>query len=142
MTDIFTPEKRSSIMSRIRSKDTRPEKIVRSVLHRMGYRFRLHRKTLPGCPDIVFPRSKKAIFVHGCFWHGHTSCKRAAIPKTRSDYWFKKISANIKRDAGNCQAIIDLGWQVLIVWQCEVKKLDQLEARLKAFLPDASGGSE
>lgn len=142
MADIFTPEMRSKIMSHIRSRDTEPEKIVRSLLHRMGYRFRLHRKSLPGCPDVVFPKSKKAIFVHGCFWHGHTSCKRAGIPKTRTEYWFNKISANIERDDKNCKAIIDLGWQVLVIWQCEVKKLDQLEERLKVFLPSASGGNE
>ena len=142
MTDIFTPEMRSRIMSRIGSKDTKPEKNVRSLLHRMGYRFRLHRKSLPGCPDVVFPKSKKAIFIHGCFWHGHMSCKRAGIPKTRTAYWFNKISANVERDDRNRKAITDLGWQVLVIWQCEVKKLDRLEERLKVFLSGASGGNK
>lgn len=139
MTDTFTPEMRSRIMSRIRSGNTKPEKIVRSLLHRMGYRFRLHRKSLPGCPDIVFPKRKKAIFVHGCFWHGHKSCKRSAIPRTRTEYWFNKISKNVERDTKNFKLLVDLGWQVLVIWQCEIKNLDTLEERLKWFLNCMSG---
>jgi len=134
MTDIFTSEKRSEIMSNIRSGDTKPEKIVRSLLHRMGYRFRLHRNKLPGCPDIVFPKRKKVIFVHGCFWHGHANCSRSTLPKTRIDYWRNKISKTMSRDIQNNRALIYLGWQVLIIWQCETKDLSNLEERLNSFL--------
>lgn len=137
MVDIFTPEIRSKIMSRIRSKDTKPEKTVRSLLHRMGYRFRLHRKSLPGCPDIVFPKRKKAIYVHGCFWHGHVGCKHATIPKTRPDYWSSKISTNALRDAKNQKALCEIGWDVLVVWECETNKLDELKMRLTNFLVGA-----
>lgn len=106
-------------MSRIRSKDTKPELIVRSMLHRMGYRFRLHRKGLPGKPDIVLPRHKTVIFVHGCYWHRHPGCKYAYHPKSRVDFWEKKFRENVERDTKARAALEALGWRVLVVWECE-----------------------
>lgn len=115
------PLTRSEMMARVRSKDTKPEKLVRSLLHALGYRFRLHRRDLPGSPDIVLPARKVAIFVHGCFWHGH-SCKRAGrLPKTNADFWAKKLADNLARDARNRSALENLGWKVLVVWECELK---------------------
>jgi DNA mismatch endonuclease (patch repair protein) len=131
--DRLTPERRSLLMSRIRGKDTLPELTVRSVIHRMGYRFRLHRKDLPGKPDIVFPRKKKAIFVHGCFWHGHY-CKEDKMPKTRMDFWNSKIKRNRERDKENCNDLKALGWDLMVVWECQTKNHNSLIKRLKAFL--------
>lgn len=134
MTDTFSPEERSRIMSRVHSKNTRPERLVRSILHSMGYRFRLHYKSLPGCPDIVLPRHKKVIFVHGCFWHAHPECKRATRPTTRPDFWAKKIDGNVRRDAIAQKTLTELGWQVLIVWQCETMHLDRLRETLRQYM--------
>jgi DNA mismatch endonuclease (patch repair protein) len=120
-------------MQAVRGKDTAPELAVRSLLHRMGYRFRLHRKDLPGTPDIVLPGRRAAIFVHGCFWHGH-GCKIGQPPKSRLDYWLPKIEANRERDGHKAAALQAAGWRVLTVWQCEIKDLDVLEARLWNFL--------
>ncbi|WP_321530604.1 DNA mismatch endonuclease Vsr [uncultured Desulfuromonas sp.] len=134
--DTFSREKRSRIMSRIRSKDTKPEKIVRSLLHKMGYRFRLHRKDLPGKPDIVLPRLHKVIFVHGCFWHGHHDCKRSKRPTSNQSFWQKKLDQNIDRDK---QAISDLkkiGWDVQVIWSCQVTDSEQLKKILSAFLTE------
>lgn len=114
-------------MSRIRSCDTKPEKIVRSLLHRKGYRFRLHKKDLPGKPDIVFPRYKKIIFVHGCFWHRHDGCRYAYNPKSQIDFWKEKFRQNVKRDKKVQDALLQLGWQVHIIWECETKKFELLE---------------
>lgn len=125
---------RSEMMSRVRSKDTGPEKRVRSLLHALGYRFRLHRRDLPGSPDIVLPARKVAIFVHGCFWHGH-GCKRAGrLPKTNADFWAKKLAANLARDARNRSALENLGWKVLVVWECELKDEAALTNLFCAFL--------
>jgi len=121
-------------MARIKGKDTTPEKIVRSVLHRLGYRFRLHDVRLPGTPDIVFPSRRKVIFVHGCFWHGHRRCKRASLPKTHAAFWRQKIVGNQIRDARTVERLRRMGWRVLQVWQCQITKREQLVRRLSAFL--------
>lgn len=132
--DVFSREKRSQIMSRISGKNTKPELIVRSMLHSMGYRFRLHRSDLPGKPDITLPKHKKIIYVHGCFWHGHKDCKRAKQPTTNKYFWQEKLAKNIERDILNMADIKKLGWDVLIVWTCEVKDMNQLKNKLRTFL--------
>jgi DNA mismatch endonuclease (patch repair protein) len=109
-------------MSRIRSENTRPEKVVRSLLHSIGYRFSLHRRDLPGKPDIVLPKYKTVIFVHGCFWHRHQGCKNTTTPKTNAEFWGKKFSENIARDRKKKSNLEDLGWNVVIVWECETEK--------------------
>jgi DNA mismatch endonuclease (patch repair protein) len=121
-TDIYTQEKRSDLMSRVKSKNTKPELAVRSILHRMGYRFRLHRKDLPGIPDLILPKFKTVIFVHGCFWHQHEGCKKATLPKQNADFWLDKLTQNIERDRRVQAELEELGWQVFTVWECEVKK--------------------
>lgn len=121
-------------MSRVKGRDTKPEILVRSIVHRLGYRFRLHGKKLPGRPDVVLPRHRKVIFVHGCFWHGHLGCRRAARPSTNSEFWDKKIDGNIARDAINIGALHQAGWKVLVVWQCAMKDREQLENTLAEFL--------
>jgi DNA mismatch endonuclease, patch repair protein len=131
--DTTTQSKRSALMSRIRSKDTRPELVVRSILHRLGYRFRLHRKELPGKPDIVLPKHHKVVLVQGCFWHGH-SCRLAHEPKSNEAYWSAKIAANRARDVRNIEAIKLLGWSVLELWECEVRRLEGIEEKLLVFL--------
>lgn len=121
-SDVFTPAKRSEIMSRVRSKNTKPELFVRSLLHAMGYRFRLHRKDLPGSPDVVLPRYRTAVFVHGCFWHQHPGCRKATIPKNNSEFWEAKLKRNHERDLEAQCRLEELGWNVLVLWECEVKK--------------------
>jgi DNA mismatch endonuclease (patch repair protein) len=133
MADRLTPEARSRLMSRIGSKNTGPELAVRSLLHRMGYRFRLHRKGLPGTPDIVLPGRGIAIFVNGCFWHGH-ACKVKKMPKSRVDYWAPKISANVLRDARKRRQLRRLGWRVLVIWECDTKNEERLSAKLGRHL--------
>lgn len=132
--DVFSKGKRSQIMSRISGKDTKPEILVRSLLHRMGYRFRLHKKELPGKPDITLPKHKKVIFVHGCFWHGHENCPRSKRPSTNVVFWNKKINGTIERDKQNIQNLENLGWETLILWTCEIKNQDILKHKLKSFL--------
>lgn len=131
--DRLTPEHRSWLMSRIRGKDTKPELYVRRMVHAEGYRYRLHRKSLPGSPDLVFPGRKKVIFVHGCFWHQH-GCKMSKMPKTRPEYWFEKFERNRMRDEKNRLELEDLEWQVLIVWECETKRYEQLKSVILRFL--------
>jgi len=131
--DNRSKDSRSQLMAKVRSKDTKPEIEVRSLLHRLGYRFRLHRKELPGKPDIVFKRRRKAIFVHGCFWHGH-GCQIGRLPKSNLDYWREKIERNINRDAEKRSELEKLGWSVDEVWQCEIKDNQLLAERLKNFL--------
>ncbi|MFW7341838.1 DNA mismatch endonuclease Vsr [Pollutimonas sp. H1-120] len=131
--DTFTPSQRSALMSRIRHKDTKPEVVVRSLLHALGYRFRLHRKDLPGKPDIVLPKYGKIVMVHGCFWHAH-SCGRASKPKSNQEYWIPKIAANRQRDERNAAELERLGWSVLVLWECETKDLSAVEQRLREFL--------
>ena len=117
-------EQRSRNMSAIKSKNTKPEIAVRKLLHSMGYRFRLHRKDLPGSPDIVLPKYKTVIFVHGCFWHRHKNCKYAATPKTRQEFWEAKFRENINRDKLNQENLSSKGWKIIIVWECEIKDKD------------------
>lgn len=118
--DCFSKEKRSRIMASIKSEHTRPEIKVRSWLHKMGYRFRLHTKKMPGCPDILMSKYKLAIFVHGCFWHCHPGCKKARCPKTNTAYWQEKLARNSMRDAEVNKALSALGWTVIVIWECEV----------------------
>ena len=120
-------------MSHISGKNTKPELVVRSLLHRMGYRFRLHKKDLPGKPDITLPRHKKVIFVNGCFWHGHENCPRSKRPKTNPDFWHAKLDKNIARDKINVEKLKSLGWDVLVVWTCEVKNSAVLKQKLVTF---------
>ena len=117
-------EQRSRNMSAIKSKNTKPEIKVREILHSMGYRFRLHRKDLPGSPDIVLPKYKTVIFVHGCFWHRHENCKYASTPKTRQEFWEAKFRENINRDKLNQENLSSKGWKIIIVWECEIKDKD------------------
>jgi len=121
-------------MAKVRSKDTTPEIIVRKLLFNTGYRYLLHRKNLPGSPDIVFVSRKKVIFVHGCFWHRHAACKKTTIPTTRTEFWQSKFAANIKRDAKNTRLLKNLGWEVLVVWECEVKNINTLKNTIFTFL--------
>lgn len=125
-------------MSRVKGRNTAPEKNVRSLLHRMGYRFRIHLKNLPGNPDIVLPRHRKIIFVHGCFWHGHQGCSRAKRPASNVDFWNHKIDKNIERDISVREKLESLGWKVLVVWQCGIRDKEALQIQLKDFM----GGSE
>ncbi|MGA2721588.1 MAG: very short patch repair endonuclease [Bryobacteraceae bacterium] len=134
MTDCFSTEKRREIMSRIRGADTSVELTVRKQLHRLGYRFRLHVASLPGRPDIVLPKYQRVIFVHGCFWHGHPGCGRATIPETNSEFWSRKINSNMARDKKSVRALRALDWKVLVLWQCQTKKPDELDRRLQRFL--------
>ena len=127
-------EQRSRNMSAIKSKNTKPEITVRKLLHSMGYRFRLHKKDLPGSPDIVLPKYKTVIFVHGCFWHRHQNCKYASNPKTRREFWEKKFKENIERDKKTQEKLKNLGWKTKIVWECEIKKQDKLIKKLEDFL--------
>jgi DNA mismatch endonuclease (patch repair protein) len=121
MVDIVSPEKRSRMMSGIRGKNTKPEIITRKILHGAGYRFRLHRKDLPGKPDIVLPRYKVAIFVNGCFWHGHENCHLFRLPKSNTEFWEEKIGGNIRRDRVKQAGIIGAGWRVLVIWECALR---------------------
>lgn len=131
--DTLTPEDRSALMSRIRSKNTKPELIVRSLLHRLGYRFRIHRSDLPGRPDIVLPKHGKVILVQGCFWHGHC-CRIASTPKSNQGYWIPKIQATRARDVRNIQALRDIGWVVLELWECEICKAPNLISKIQQFM--------
>jgi len=121
-------------MRAVKSRDTKPEMLVRRAAHALGYRFRLHRKDLPGSPDLVFPARKKVIFVHGCFWHGHECARGARTPKTNTDYWRAKIARNVARDARARSALDALGWETLTIWECELKRDTRLAERLKSFL--------
>jgi DNA mismatch endonuclease (patch repair protein) len=126
LADVFTKEKRSEVMARIRSKDTKIEVLVRKWLFSHGYRFRKNDKRYPGKPDIVLPKYKIAIFVHGCFWHGHEDCKLATIPKTRTEFWVEKINKNLERDSANIESLRTMGWKVIILWECELRKNPEL----------------
>lgn len=119
--DNLTPEQRKKTMSRIRSRDTKPEMLVRSYLHGKGYRYRLHRRDLPGCPDLVFAQYRVVVFVHGCFWHQHPGCPRAVMPKTRQEYWRPKLQRNVQRWNENMKKLERLGWKVLVVWECQLE---------------------
>lgn len=121
-------------MSQIRDRDTKPEKTVRSILHKLGYRFRLHRKNLPGRPDIVLPRFQTVIFVHGCYWHRHKGCKYVYAPKTRIEFWQRKFDENIARDKRTLESLRNQGWRVLVIWECQVTDKKSLANRLNRFL--------
>lgn len=125
-------------MGRIRGRDTKPEMKVRRLVHGMGYRYRLHRKDLPGRPDLVFPRRRKAVLVHGCFWHRHPdpACKLARLPKSRLDFWAPKLEANQTRDRRNLELLAAAGWSVLVVWECQLRDEEALADRLCDFLED------
>lgn len=125
-------------MSRIRSKDTKPELKVRSVLHKLGYRFRLHKKDLPGRPDIVLPKYKTVIFVHGCFWHRHEGCRFAYNPKSRMDFWRKKFEENQRRDKKNSAQLKELGWKVAVIWECETQNSKKLNLTLIEILGEGT----
>lgn len=121
MTDVHTPEQRSFNMSRVRSKDTKPELIVRKFLHANGFRYRIHDKNLPGKPDIVMPKYKLVIQIHGCFYHGHKGCRYFTIPKTRTEWWIDKINGNKRRDQENEIKLLELGWKIITIYECELK---------------------
>lgn len=125
---------RSENMRRIRSKDTRPEMLVRRLVHRMGFRYRLHRKDIPGRPDLAFPRRRKVIFVHGCFWHQHSGCREGRLPKSNAAYWFPKLQRNKERDRVAQEQLASAGWAVLVIWECETNDLFALACKLKGFL--------
>lgn len=127
MADRITRDHRSWNMSRIRSKNTSSEIVVRSILHRMGYRFRLHSKDLPGTPDLVLPKYKTVIFVNGCFWHRHLNCKYAYIPKTREEFWAAKFQDNVTRDEEVKKQLSNLGWKAITIWECETKDKERLK---------------
>jgi len=133
MVDNLSPVERSSLMRRVRGKDTKPEIAVRRVAHALGYRFRLHRRDLPGSPDIVFPKLRKAIFVHGCYWHRH-DCKKATVPKSNVSFWQNKFEANIERDRRNLVSLSEMGWLTMIVWQCETEKEENIAEMISNFL--------
>ena len=136
MTDTIDPARRSRNMSRIKGRDTKPEMVVRRLLYRMGYRYRLHRKDLPGKPDIVFGPRRKVIFVHGCFWHGH-SCKRGSrLPKTNIEYWRAKIARNVERHSDQLDELTVTGWKGLTLWECELADEDAAARRVSVFLDE------
>jgi DNA mismatch endonuclease, patch repair protein len=134
MADSISSSRRSENMRRIRSKGMKPELIVRSMVHRMGYRYGLHSRDLPGKPDLVFRTRKKVIEIRGCFWHQHRGCSEAHSPKSRTDYWFPKLARNGQRDKANYKQLLALGWLVLIVWECEVADTERLSTKLRTFL--------
>lgn len=132
--DKFDKATRSWIMGRIKNKETSPEVAVRSIVYNLGYRYRINRADLPGNPDIVLPKYHKIIFVHGCFWHGHKKCSRATRPNTNKDFWNKKLDVNIIRDNKNIKLLRELGWDVLVIWQCQIKDEQRVRILLKNFL--------
>lgn len=135
MADRVSSAKRSEIMRAVRSRNTSPERKVRSVAHNLGLRFRIHRKDLPGSPDLLFPKRRTALFVHGCFWHRHENCSRATTPKTNTEYWTRKFINNVERDRGNKRKLEAKGWRVLIIWECETNTRKSIETFLtKNFL--------
>lgn len=131
--DTFAPAERAEVMRRVRGKDTGPEMAVRSLVHRMGFRFRLHRRDLPGNPDLVFPSRQRVIFVHGCFWHGHDCRAGRNRPSSNTGYWTAKLDRNCARDAVNRRRLWNLGWRVLVIWECELKNLERVRKRVARF---------
>ena len=134
MTDTVSPEIRSRIMARVKSKGMKPEMKVRRLLHSLGYRYRLHRADLPGQPDLVFPSRRKVVFVNGCFWHNHSGCPRVRIPTANRDYWLSKLDRNKARDEHNVNLLKENGWAVMTVWECQLRYLTATTERLVAFL--------
>lgn len=139
MTDVLTPDQRRRCMAAIRGRDTEPEILVRSLLHRMGYRFRLHADDLPGRPDIVLPKYRTVIRVHGCFWHRHPGCEFSSTPKTRSEFWRAKFAGNVARDARTARRLRSEGWRVITVWECETRAQGKLAHRLDRLLQKYTG---
>ena len=133
MSDVHTPEQRSYNMSRIRSKDTKPELLVRKFLFSQGFRYRIHVKKLPGKPDIVLPKYKTVIFVHGCFWHGHEDCSYFVVPKTRTDWWLSKINRNRELDKQNAEKLEETGWRVMVIFECNLR-LEKLQSTLYSIV--------
>jgi DNA mismatch endonuclease (patch repair protein) len=138
LVDTISPEYRSEIMSRVRGKDTKPEMLVRRLVHAAGYRYRLHVRNLPGKPDLVFSARRKVVFINGCFWHRHRNCALARLPKSRTEFWTEKLERNKARDDRNVAALRDLGWDVLTVWECEIRDPAAVMRRLEAFLDNSS----
>lgn len=138
MVDTLTPAERSKRMALVRSRNTKPEMVVRRLVHKMGYRYRLHGKDLPGRPDLVFPRLRKVLFVHGCFWHRHPNpeCKLARLPKSRLDFWRPKLEENRRRDRAQQEALLDMGWRFLVIWECELRDVQNLVEKLRMFLTE------
>ncbi len=134
VTDVYPPEKRSAVMRRVKGKDTAPEKVVRRLIWRLGGRYRLHRADLPGKPDIVLPGRRLAVFVHGCFWHGHDCARGARVPKANRDYWLGKVGRNRARDVASRDALAAAGWRVETIWECELKDHAALETRVRGWL--------
>jgi DNA mismatch endonuclease, patch repair protein len=139
VADKLSAERRSANMARIRSKDTSPEIVLRKLIHGLGYRFRLHRKDLPGKPDLVFPSRRRVIFVHGCFWHQHPECREGRVPGSRLEYWGPKLRRNQERDAASQAALRGQGWRCLTVWECELKDTAGVLKTVKRFLGPAAG---
>lgn len=138
--DTLDPERRSRLMGRIRGVDTGPEMAVRRAAHRLGYRFRLHRKNLPGRPDLVFPSRRAAIFVHGCFWHRHEGCRKSTMPRTRVEFWQAKFDRNVERDLDAQSGLAAAGWRVLVIWECQIAKAEAVDRLLLEFLGPAGSG--
>lgn len=134
MTDTLAPAARSERMRRVRGKDTQPEMMVRRLAHSLGYRFRLHRRDLPGSPDLVFPGHRAVVFVHGCFWHQHDCRRGARRPRSNADYWHPKLARNVERDTEARQRLEGLGWRVMVVWECEARDPDEIAGKLADFL--------
>lgn len=135
--DPLTPTQRSERMSRVRNKDTKPELVIRKLVWSLGYRYRLHSRKLPGRPDLVFPGRKKVIFIHGCFWHQHgENCRQYRMPRSKLDFWLPKLESNKKRDVLNQQALNELGWGYLVVWECQLKDKEAVTRRIVDFLED------
>lgn len=132
--DTFSRKQRSECMSKIRHKDTRPELVARKALTELGYRYRLHRKDLPGSPDIVMPRLKKIIFINGCFWHQHKGCKRSSMPKSNKDYWKPKLEKNIERQKKDVRLLKKDGWSIIVLWECETNNKDKMMKKLEKQL--------
>ncbi len=134
--DTLNPDERSERMRRIRAKDTSPEMVVRGFVHALGFRYRLHDKNLPGCPDLVFPSRRKVIFVHGCFWHRHNRCSFARLPKSRLDFWLPKLEGNRRRDVIKLRQLSRLGWKWLVIWECELRDPVRIMFKTLMFLED------
>lgn len=136
MVDSLTPKERSEVMARVRSKDSRPELAVRKIVFALGYRYRLHARALPGCPDLVFRPIRKVIFVHGCFWHRHSNCALARMPKSRIDFWTTKLEGNRNRDNRNKRSLAREGWKVLTIWECQLRDASRVAKRIRRFLDE------
>ena len=139
--DTLTPDKRSYVMGQVKSKDTKPEMIVRKLVYSLGYRYRLHVSTLPGRPDLVFKSRKKVIFVHGCFWHQHFCRSGLRRPKSNEEFWDLKLDENVERDKKNQEMLDEMGWETLIIWECEIKDADSIENTIYGFMEDKDEGA-